>query len=193
MRIRRLLLIAAVLGLVIVLIAAWQVGNAASARTDVPPTPLPKGATLVHIKTSDGIMLSGNFWPGKTANAPGLLMLHGIGSSRHQFDDEGADFAERGYAVLAINFRAHGDSTGNLRSFGLFEGRDAHATFDWLKLREHGAKIGVIGSSLGGAAALLGERGPLPPTRWCSTSSILTSTVRSAIAWPRTSVGRWPG
>jgi fermentation-respiration switch protein FrsA (DUF1100 family) len=42
------------------------------------------------------------------------------------------------------------------------EARDAHAAFTWLKKRQHGAPVGVIGISLGGAACLLGENGPLP-------------------------------
>ena len=158
---KRLLLIAVALCLGISVTFAWIFGNAMTARGPVPPSPLPSGATLVHVLTSDKLRLSGNFWPGHDGRAPGLLMLHGIGSSRQQFDEEAAAFAEKGYAVLAINLRAHGDSEGEVRSFGLLEGRDAHAAFDWLKLHQHGAKIGVIGSSLGGAAALLGEKGPL--------------------------------
>ena len=141
---------------------AWVFGNTATSRQGVPASPLPPGALAVRLNASDGKKLVGNYWPGKTPDAPGIVMLHGIGSSRHQFDQEGAAFSARGYAVLAINFRAHGDSGGDLRSFGLFEARDAHAALNWLKAKQRGAKIGVLGMSLGGAAALLGEEGPVP-------------------------------
>ena len=40
--------------------------------------------------------------------------------------------------------------------------RDARAGFDWLKKRQQGAPVGVIGISLGGAASLIGDDGPLP-------------------------------
>lgn len=70
--------------------------------------------------------------------------------------------SSQGYAVLVIDFRGHGESSEAAHAFGLTELRDARAAFDWLKARQHGAAIGVVGVSLGGAAALLGEDGPLP-------------------------------
>ena len=158
---RRRVLWLALAALVLGLGAVWIFGSLVSGRSDVPPSPLPAGAQLVHIRTSDGLMLAGHFWPVKTDHAPAVLALHGIGSSRHDFDDDGADYAARGYAFLAINLRAHGDSEGDMRSMGWFESRDAHAAVDWLKRREHGAKVAVLGQSLGGAAALLGEDGPV--------------------------------
>jgi fermentation-respiration switch protein FrsA (DUF1100 family) len=48
------------------------------------------------------------------------------------------------------------------RSFGLREAQDALAAFEWLKKRQEGAPVAVIGNSLGGAAALLGATGPIP-------------------------------
>ena len=67
-----------------------------------------------------------------------------------------------GYAALTIDFRGHGQSAMAERSFGLRESSDARRAFEWLKRRQHGAPVAVIGNSLGGAAALLGPSGPLP-------------------------------
>lgn len=114
------------------------------------------------MNSEDGIKLVGNYWNVTDPKAPAILMLHGVNSSRSQFDKLGSDFAARGYAVLAINFRAHGDSTGDERSFGLFEAKDAHTAFAWLKARRPNTRVGVIGMSLGGAAAVLGDEGPVP-------------------------------
>lgn len=69
--------------------------------------------------------------------------------------------AGQGYAVLAIDFRGHGESAKVDRSFGYFESRDARAALGWLKQRQKGARVAIIGSSLGGAAALIGEDGPI--------------------------------
>lgn len=69
--------------------------------------------------------------------------------------------AAQGYAVLAIDFPGHGASSHAARSFGWHESRDAEAAFRWLKARQRGAKVAVIGISMGGAASLLGEHGPL--------------------------------
>ena len=67
----------------------------------------------------------------------------------------------QGYAVLSIDFRGHGESTPAGKSFGLFEADDAHAALAWLRKENPGARTGAIGFSLGGAASLLGEKGPL--------------------------------
>lgn len=161
------------------LIAAWGFGSIMTSRHSVPNSPLPAGAQLVHIKTKDGITLAGNFWPGRSDHAPAILMLHGIGSSRQQFDDNGVAFAAKGYAALAINTRAHGDSTGDQRTIGYLEGIDAHAALDWLKVHQHGAKVGVMGDSLGGAAALLGPLGPLDADAFVLT--VMYPDIRHAV------------
>ena len=158
---------------------SWFFGSLVSARSDGPSAPLPQGAQLVHIRTKDGVVLAGNFWPGKNDHAPAVLALHGIGSSRHDFDDDGADYAGRGYGFLAINLRAHGDAGGNLRSMGWFEGRDAQGAVAWLKARQHGAKVAVLGQSLGGAAALLGEDGPVKADAF--VLSVVYPDIRHAI------------
>lgn len=150
-------------GLIILCLAiVWLFGSLVAGRNGNAASPLPSNTTAVHISASDGITLTGHFWPGADDKAPAILMLHGLGGSRSQFDEQGTALSRKGYAVLAINLRGHGDSGGELRSFGLFEARDAHAAFLWLKKKQHGSKIGVSGLSLGGAAALLGPAGPVP-------------------------------
>jgi pimeloyl-ACP methyl ester carboxylesterase len=117
-------------------------------------------AEKVRLATADGVSLAGWHWP--APGAPGVLLLHGNGASRAMHLRRARWLHGAGFAVLAIDFRGHGESTPRPRSFGWFESRDARAAFDWLKRRQHGASIGIVGVSLGGAAALLGERGPLP-------------------------------
>jgi uncharacterized protein len=60
-----------------------------------------------------------------------------------------------GYAVLLFDFQAHGESVGQHITFGYLESRDAQAAVDFLRATVPGEKIGVIGVSLGGAAATL--------------------------------------
>jgi uncharacterized protein len=126
----------------------------------------PMGAR-VTFNAVDGSAIVGSYYAGPDAKAPAILLLHGNGSSRGQFAGLAPWLNQQGYAVLAIDFRGHGESAQVSRSFGLFEARDARAAFDWLKARQGGGKegrgkIGVLGSSLGGASALLCEQGPLP-------------------------------
>jgi pimeloyl-ACP methyl ester carboxylesterase len=62
-----------------------------------------------------------------------------------------------GFAVLAIDFQAHGMSGGEIITIGALESFDVRASVDWLRSRLPSEKIGAIAISLGGAAALVGE------------------------------------
>ena len=141
---------------------SWLLGAllVRSTNTRVPPSPPP--AQELTIVTADGLALAATYWAGKKIDAPGVLLLHGNGASRTQTAENGAWLATQGYAALAIDFRGNGASPPSAHSFGWIESRDAHAAFEWLRRAQHGARIGVIGISMGGAAALLGTDGPVP-------------------------------
>jgi uncharacterized protein len=64
----------------------------------------------------------------------------------------------KGFAVLLFDFQAHGESPGRHITFGHLESRDARAAFDILRQKLPGERIGVLGTSLGGAAAILSEK-----------------------------------
>lgn len=113
------------------------------------------------LTAADHIRIAATYRPGLGDAGPAVLLLHGNGASRKMVAQNAAWLAEQGYATLTIDFRGHGESTQTGRSFGLFESRDAAAAFSWLKQRQRGGRIGVVGISLGGAASLLGEDGPL--------------------------------
>jgi pimeloyl-ACP methyl ester carboxylesterase len=157
MAMRRAILI----GSALVLGGFWLVGSVLTGATNSavarPVTP----ASIVSIPSAHGIELAGTYWPGATFRAPAILLLHGNGSNRGQMSALGAMLHQQGYAVLAIDFRGHGQSTPAGKSFGLFEAEDAHAAPSWLRRCNPGSRIGAIGFSLGGAASLLGAQGPL--------------------------------
>ena len=72
-----------------------------------------------------------------------------------------AEFLNRqGFAVLAPDFQAHGESTGEHVTFGARESLDAAAALEFLRNAAPDERVGVIGVSMGGAATLLGP-GPL--------------------------------
>lgn len=136
--------------------SVMMAGEASDVAEPQPP------ARDVQIYSRDGLRLAGTYWPGKRPESPAILLLHGVGSSRSSTADTAAWLARSGYAALTIDFRGHGESSMAERSFGLHESRDAEAAFQWLKRRQKGARIAIIGNSLGGAAALLGQSGPVP-------------------------------
>ena len=81
-----------------------------------------------------------------------------------------------GYAVLMPDFRAHGESSGTHTTFGALEAKDAHAAACLLHTLAPHEHIAAIGVSLGGAAAILGQK-PLPVDALVQSSS--RSTRRS--------------
>lgn len=143
------------------LLASWLAGSAMVApRPMAIPDPPPPAEAMTTV-ASDGAAVAGSYWPGRSDDSPAVLMLHGVQSNRLQHASTAAWLAARGYAVLAIDFRGHGESARRPRSFGVNEARDAAAALAWLRRRQPARRIAVVGTSMGGAAALLGEDGPL--------------------------------
>jgi len=157
----KLLFLAGALGLALGLALSWIVGSLISAgrASDVPPAAPP--AFDLRIASGDGLSLAATYWPGRRADSPAVLLLHGVNSSRRSTAATAQWLSELGFAALTIDFRGHGQSAIGPRSFGYFESRDVHAAFRWLRLRQRGARIAVIGNSMGGAASLLGPDGPV--------------------------------
>lgn len=113
----------------------------------------------VKIPAADGLELAGWFIP-STAGDKALILVHGHNSSRsHEFGGKFPEFAaamhRRGFSVLMIDMRGHGQSADAYCTFGLTERQDVVGAFNWLKQQGYQpSKIGVLGVSLGGAAVI---------------------------------------
>jgi pimeloyl-ACP methyl ester carboxylesterase len=179
MRARRALASIAILTFVF-LAGAWIFGSVATqphvGAVAAPKTP----GRVVHLVATDGVRLEGSYWPGRHANGPAILLLHGINSSRASFTRHALWLNGLGYTVLAIDFRGHGGSAAMPRSFGLYEARDAAAGVAFFRSGAPNRRIGLIGTSLGGAAALLGDNGP-PPVQAMVLQAVYPD-LRKAIA-----------
>lgn len=136
----------------------WKAGDILTRPTLRSVIVVPASARKVFIRTPDDVHIVGTYWPGPTPQSPAVLLLHGNGRSRESWNATATWLNEHGYAVLAIDFRGHGESSPTPKSFGLFEALDAHAAINWLKATCPHSRIGVVGYSLGGAASLLGEQ-----------------------------------
>ena len=110
----------------------------------------------VTIESRSGNRLSGWFIKGRP-NAGSVLLLHGIKANRLEMLGRARFLNANGFSVLLIDFQAHGESTGDYMSFGHLEAFDARAAFDFLRAKTPAERIGLIGMSLGGAAAILSE------------------------------------
>jgi pimeloyl-ACP methyl ester carboxylesterase len=161
-RLARRLGVVAGLALAAGLGVSWVAGSAMVAGQGSHVAGAAPPAMDFRLPSGHGVVLGATYRPGAKADAPGVLLLHGVGASRAATAANAEWLAGLGYAVLTIDFRGHGQSTLSPRSFGLDEAEDAEAAFRWLKRRQQGARVAVIGISLGGAASLLGRAGPLP-------------------------------
>ncbi len=79
----------------------------------------------VHFTTTDGVIIAGAFSAPSRKGLPTLILLHGLGSGRGEWDPFAARLKTEGYGVLAYDLRGHGESTGtvkgrsiNYRDFG---------------------------------------------------------------------------
>lgn len=185
--------------------AVWGFGSLmAQPHVGAVLAPKPPGR-VVHIVSSDGVRLEGSYWPGRRPSGPAVLLLHGINSSRTSFTQHALWLNGLGYAVLAIDFRGHGGSAAVPRSFGLHESRDAAAALAFLRKDAPDRRVGVIGTSLGGASALLRENGPLPvqamvlqavyPDLRRAISNRIVNIAGEPVAWlvePLLSYQSWP-
>lgn len=96
------------------------------------------------------VILSAWKVPARTARRGTILYLHGVADNRGSALTAAERFPDRGFDVVAYDSRAHGDSGGEICTYGFYEKRDLQRALD---VFESGPVI-VIGSSLGGAVAL---------------------------------------
>ncbi len=103
----------------------------------------------VEIEATDKIKLKASWFP---AGNPGrcVIVLHGISDSRASSAGFAPMFLYQGYSVLAPDSRAHGESGGDVVTYGLLEKSDILAWTRWM--RSHGcSRLYGLGESLGGA------------------------------------------
>lgn len=131
--------------------------TASPSVTVVGAPPAGIGAGAVALASGTGHALAGWFAPGRPGGGA-VLLLHGIRSDRRALASRMAFLARAGFAVLAIDLRAHGESAGAAVTFGALEAQDAAGALGWLRAAAPGERVGAIGVSLGGAALLLASR-----------------------------------
>lgn len=104
---------------------------------------------------ADGITLVGDEWNAGVdpATAPGtVLMLHGGGQNRFSWKKTGRILADRGYHVVALDTRGHGDSD---RAPGADYALDTLVADVLAVLDAIGRPVVLIGASLGGFTGIL--------------------------------------
>jgi len=112
--------------------------------------------------TVDGLTLRGWYLPSR--NGAAILIGHGIGGARSLGPAQ--VLARHGYGVLTFDWRAHGESDGDLCTFGYHEVRDVESALAWLQAQPgvDPDRIGMLGESMGAVAAIRAAA-QLPPIK----------------------------
>lgn len=118
-------------------------------------TPFETGVDFLPVSflTSDGIRLSGWWLAGHTDRV--VVGLAGRSGIKSDLLGVGTYLAKAGFHVLLIDFRGRGESQPAPMSLGSREAVDAAASIDYAAARIPGARIGIIGFSLGAAVAVM--------------------------------------
>jgi pimeloyl-ACP methyl ester carboxylesterase len=122
----------------------------------VVASPRSLAVETVSIPSASGSLLRAWFMRG-TPGRGAVLLLHGMGANRGTMLGRIRFLHDDGYTVLAPDFQAQGESGGAHVTFGQLESADAHSAEAFLRQEAPGERVGVIGVSMGGAAALVGH------------------------------------
>jgi uncharacterized protein len=143
--------VALMTGLVAPAVAAT---NVASTKVTTTPGALGLRYRSISLTTTDGAELAAWYLPG--INGAGVVMLHGAGSTRSAVLDQAAALVARGYTVVLLEARGHGDSHGTAMDFGWYGDLDIAASTEFLATRPEidAHRIGIVGFSMGGEEAI---------------------------------------
>lgn len=147
--------VVAVLGLISCSVATRVVSKAI-----VQPSRKGVGAAVPDdLKSRNFILPDGTeirTWEARPPGRPkaAMLVLHGVSDSKASQVESLRFLARRGILAMAPDFRAHGDSGGRFATYGHLEKHDLTLLRRALENESPGIRVGLWGTSYGGAVAL---------------------------------------
>lgn len=107
----------------------------------------------VSITAPDGSVLKA--WYARPVDFSGssVILLHGVADNREGVSGYAWMFLRHGYGVLMPDSRAHGQSAGNIATYGVLERSDVSSWASWLKTRTPDCEY-LFGESMGAAIAI---------------------------------------
>jgi pimeloyl-ACP methyl ester carboxylesterase len=107
----------------------------------------------VSFNAADGVTLKG-WWVPASEPRGTVILVHGLNRSRLEMVRKVPFVHKQGWNALLFDLRHHGDSGGDVSSFGFFEKGDVHAAIALARGRSPGPVV-LWGVSLGAASATL--------------------------------------
>lgn len=131
-----------------------------TAPEDTPVEGSPSDVGLKYkaprLASEDGVPLRA-WWVAGDGGERAAVLVHGFGGNRSEEHllRTARIYVSKGYAVLMLDLRGHGDSGGERRTLGYREVRDVRAAISWLKERRYDPNDVVLhGWSMGAATAV---------------------------------------
>lgn len=141
-----------VLGIAALFGTGWLLAHPVQVK--VGPAPADLGARNASFTTARGNTIRG-WWCPRDGSPGAVILLPGIRANRLSMVGRARFLRSRGYSVLLIDLQATGESEGEHITFGWRERDDVRAAVAYVRRMQPEARVGIVGSSLGGAAALL--------------------------------------
>ncbi len=121
------------------------------------PAPADLAAEGVRIPEPGAAGLAA-WWIQASPERGAVVLLHSIRVDRRSMLPRARLLLREGFSVLLVDLQAHGESPGERITLGFRESGNARAALAWVRDRRPLSRVGVIGTSLGGAAVLLGPQ-----------------------------------
>lgn len=148
----------------------------------------------VSITAADSTVLRGWYVHPRNFNGGSVVVLHGITDNREGVAGYGKMFLDHGYAVLLPDARDHGESGGDMATYGIREADDIHDWVSWLY--EHDPPTCVYGFGESYGAALILQSLAQEP-RYCAVAVESSFSTAREMSYERVSgplhVGPWFG
>ena len=113
------------------------------------------GLEQVAIRSKDGFVLRARWYPSEGAKRT-VILAHGWRSRWDvDFSVSAPFFHDKGCNLLLIEQRCHGESGGDLISYGIVERYDVLSWLDWLDANHPGFPVYLCGVSMGAATMLM--------------------------------------
>lgn len=122
----------------------------------VLPSPIPTFAAWreVAIQARDGAVLRAWLLSPEDSNGNCVITMHGVADGRRGTLGLARLFVENHYTVLMPDSRAHGESGGEIATYGLLERDDVHRWVDWLMSSGRPRNVFAMGESMGAGVLL---------------------------------------
>lgn len=133
--------------------SGWEKASAVLFGVDYPKRPVTNFPAVPYktfkVKTSDRLLLEG--WYAENKNPKGTVILfHGHAGNKGGVNNEAEAFYNMGFNTCQVDFRAHGNSEGNICTIGVNESADVKAAYDYVTAKGE-KNIILWGISLGAA------------------------------------------